>query len=260
MKNGLVHVDWVISFSIFFLYLAFIFAFVKPVRFESTGGDQVLNLVENGVRSNVYWNLTKLPLFVDCNGCGSSLKDICLDVYPFTWNTDSVLLTDKDGNKLKFRIEDCLGPASEGLAFTYSFGSGKNIFWLIYAHGDNIIGYNDWTCNDWDSVNNECRYIIEGSSSNEYQYQYGLPEFITGISGRELRDFGSMDYDAVKNLFGLPVGNEFSIDVLDRDRTKLFSYEKVMPDRNNVYVREWSDRLLFNDTSSNSVIVSIRAF
>ncbi len=255
-KKGMVHIDWVVSFSIFFLYLAFIIIFLKPVRVESIGGEQLLDILEDNVRQQVYWNVTRVPLFVDCNGC-SSTDEICLDIFPFDWQEGRMRIIKNNGQEIAFDL-DCTDLAGGELAFTDSFSSGQNVYWIIYSPGDNSINNLDWVCTEQPPAT--CTYIAEGFNNNEYQYRYGLPEFISGISGRRFRELSQQEYNGLKTSFRLPANNDFTVELLDSGRNSLISYIKRQPDVRNVYVREWGDRLLFNDTTSRPVIISTKVF
>ncbi len=252
MKKGLVHMDWVISFSIFFLYLAFIFLFLKPVRIESKSVEQILDLVESNTKEDIYWNITRVPLFVDCNGC-SLTRDICLEIFPFDWNDNFIMLTDNNGNRIDFVKGSCPSPETGEFAFRASFSSGQNPFWITYSPNE---GANNavYDCSP------SCDYVIEGINNNEYQYSYGLPEFVSGISNSRLQGLGLQDYSLVKTRYGLPADNEFALDVADSAGNSLFSYVNVQPGEDNVYVREWGDSILFNNGTFKQVKINLRAF
>ncbi len=256
MKKGLVHMDWVISFSIFFLYLAFIFLFLKPVRIESKSGEQILDLVESNVKEDVYWNITRVPLFVDCNGC-SFTRDICLEIFPFDWNDNFIMLTDNNGNRVDFVKGSCPSPETGEFAFRASFiSSTQNIFWITYSP-------NEGTSNVVFDCSPSCDYVVQGTiplNTNEYLYSYGLPEFISGISNSRLQNLGLLDYSLVKTRYGLPADNEFALDVADNNGNNLFSYVNVQPGEDNVYVREWGDSILFNNGTFKQVKINLRAF
>ncbi len=59
------HVDWIIGIGLFLIYIALMFAFFKPGVSDVFEHDTLLDIVEEGFRSDVEWNLTKTPLFLE---------------------------------------------------------------------------------------------------------------------------------------------------------------------------------------------------
>ena len=78
-KKALSHVDWAMSLSIFLLYLAWFFIFVKPLFAPSQNIDTLLDILQEGVKNEIYQDVERLRILVS-NDIDSEYEPI---VIPF---------------------------------------------------------------------------------------------------------------------------------------------------------------------------------
>jgi len=80
-KRALSHIDWVMSLSIFLLYLGWFFVFVKPVLVPAENMDTLLNILEDGVKDVLFQETYRLKVFVP----GAVVSDYEPIVIPFDY-------------------------------------------------------------------------------------------------------------------------------------------------------------------------------
>ena len=63
-KKALSQVDWAISLSIFLLYIAWFFVFVKPLITPELDMSVMLDILEDGVRSEIDLDIYRVKVFI----------------------------------------------------------------------------------------------------------------------------------------------------------------------------------------------------
>ncbi|MFC1723746.1 hypothetical protein ACFL0V_06405 [Nanoarchaeota archaeon] len=89
-KKGLSHVDWAISLSIFLLYLAWFFVFVKPQLMPPENVDVLLDILDEGVKDQVFEDLNRVQILLEGDG-----EDQVV-IVPFTrdWAEDDIRISE----------------------------------------------------------------------------------------------------------------------------------------------------------------------
>ncbi len=252
MKKGMMHIDWIIAIAIFILYISFFFTLLKPSFKSELQGDMLLSIIEENFKSTIYWNLTKNSLFVDCVQNCAGLQDLCLDVYPFTWQENNLRLFDNT-QQLGFTFSQDCGP-DDDLTFSHNINDGMNVFLLVYDASHSYINPG-WNCANPDPFNpGDCLFF----DTKNYNYSYGIVERVYGISEDKLNALKLTSYNEIKSLWNYPANNDFSIILYDQDRNILFYYNNLTYPK-DVYVREWADRILYQDTTTKQIIVNLKA-
>ncbi|MAG50886.1 hypothetical protein CL621_04605 [archaeon] len=264
MKKGTIHLDWVISIGIFLLYILFFFVFITPFyKPDTQEGVNTLDILEDNLRKEVYWNITRMPIFIiDCSECvGLAVEDFCLPSFPFgNWGQNEIIFTEDFNNpvNINFEINDNCGSDGtdpgdghdiDDFTFSYNIATiNKKTFWIIYNEGENY-GNGEWSNGDCYNYIGEppiCNFLTYAESGGDYEYFYGLDEKIFGISESK---FSGLNYDDIKSKWNFPEGAEFWIEMeyVDGDKGIIEPFpfgNKNHYEQADVYVREWGDYIL----------------
>jgi len=97
-KRGIAeHVDWIVALGIFFVYLTIILTFFKPGVNPMVNPDTLLNIVEDNLRQDVFWTVSKTPLFiysVQYYLCTEDDPPVCICTGPLSGESKDIQLTD----------------------------------------------------------------------------------------------------------------------------------------------------------------------
>ncbi|MCX8146878.1 MAG: hypothetical protein N3D84_00205 [Candidatus Woesearchaeota archaeon] len=119
-KKGLHQVDWVISFGIFIIYLAWFFILAKPVANPETKESLQFDYLLNKLMANASWEVNITPLYVN-----SSLNEKSLPIivdFPF------------EGDVLNYGMKDKYWVIENGrLMFLADFQPSMNVFYLLHS-------------------------------------------------------------------------------------------------------------------------------
>lgn len=250
MKKGDSHLDWIISFGIFIVYIVFLFTILNPIKIENSNQEILFDIAEQNLREDLKWQIIKVPIFVHYNEVSLTNKDICLELYPFSWSADKLVLK-KDINDLDFSLNE----ANCGVAFTSDVDNGVNVFNLIYNERQNII--HNWQCFDPDPLTG-CNYL----QSFEYSYDYGLPETLTGISLQNFNTLILESSDNIKQRWNFPATNNFNVSLLDLNHNLINNYffDSSNVEKENIFVTEYADKILNDDATVENVVVHIEVW
>lgn len=274
MKKGAIHLDWVISIGIFLLYILFFFVFITPFyKPDTQEGVIMLDILENNIRKDVFWNVTRMPVFIiDCHECIGSPggEDFCLSFFPFAnWDQNEITFTDDFNNPIntKFEISDNCGsdglhPSNDVTDFTFSYDldGQKKTFWIIQNDGWNYgnTGWSSGDCNNYNEIESFCNFLSYAEDgTGDYEYYYGLAERIFGVS---VGKFSDLDYEEIKDKWNFPEGADFwiKINYLDEEKGELQPFGNENPyEQANVYVREWSDYILNEDGTKDAIKINM---
>lgn len=137
-KNALSQLDWVISLGVFMLFLAWFFVFAAPNLSFNKNSDSLAYIVESKL-SSYYWNVYKIPLFVNVN------RTTGFNQYePFIgdFNLDPGYNYSFDGGK---DYESLFGK----IVFLANISQNRNVFYILKSNSDydKTIGYYDLSSN-----------------------------------------------------------------------------------------------------------------
>ncbi len=270
MKKGAMHLDWVISIAIFLIYILFFFLFISPFYKSPTQeGVIMLDILEDNLREEIYWDITKMPIFIDCDACEGSPdgEDFCLPSFPFEWDESDIMIIDNAGSTSGFEINENCGnnglATSKGneltdLAISYDLSNEMTAFWIIY----NGEGFSDYSNPGWSCINENpdtgiCNFLeYDPEGIEDYVYYYGLAEKIFGISEKAIN---SLDYEDLKDKWKFPQGADFQVAINNIETgEEIFRLDVETPyEQANVYVREWSDYILTEDGGKEAVKINM---
>lgn len=254
MKKGATHVDWAVSLGIFLIYLLSLLIIIRPGFTPLYTGDVLVSIIEDGLDKEVYWNITKVPLFVRMDNVGGNVYNINITDFKLKWN-ETTLFNDEDffladnqrrilnfslvGNQLKFTAIE-------------SFKEKKTyIFWLTYS-GEG--GYENTPFTPGEFV-----------APEKYTFDYGTAEEIDGISLDRFMDLG--DTDEMKTRWNYPKEKDFAISLINTSKTAYtlsdiaYNYSSGdVYEQTDVFVKERKDDVVDKYGNRGLVTVNIKVW
>lgn len=102
-KRGITTIDWVMSLSIFLLYISWFFIYIQPALTKTESPESLCRIVQEGLELDIYWTVNKQPLFIKSNQTAANVPIIAN--FNFNWN-DFAFSDNRDyireGNKIAF--------------------------------------------------------------------------------------------------------------------------------------------------------------
>src|SRR3989338_8208372 len=119
-KRGIVEVDWIVSIGIFLVFLALFFVYLAPYNLrQPDAAEALLGNVEDKIRLNATWHVSRLPIFIDSNT--SSTEPV---IAPFLHTWKNISFSD---NTSFFRQEN-------KLLFAADLRIGSNLKWVVSSN------------------------------------------------------------------------------------------------------------------------------
>ena len=203
--KGQIHTEWVISLGIFLLYVLGMIIFIKPGYVSYYGEKDLINIVENGFKEKYYWNVKKVPLFVEECNCPTDGSE-CSITFSLTAN--------------EWSVNEKYGPFNQP--------QSEKIFWFVFSP----IGDKDK------------EFIIRDESSGcddatTKEYSIGTVENVYGINKKNLI------YENLKKDLNYPENKDFILKLNNKEIGSEKSSQGVnvyVKEWNDFYVDENGNR------------------
>ena len=182
------HIEMIISFSIFFFFLIFLFAYLNPVRQEYLS-DVLLGIVERGLREDAEITLVEVFLTVK-----PALTTNCFIVEnPFSPGVQEgdIMVKNSDGEIINFIKTDN----------NLSIESSGDIYYIYYAEED-VLSKNDLAGLE------PCESLSKENYTFSVPKQKKLFSF-TKLDG--IKNNYAGDYVQLKQQFNFPINQEFIV-------------------------------------------------
>lgn len=254
-KKGLGYVDWVISVGVFLIYVLLIFVYFKPsFIFEEYNPDNLLGLVEKGLKDDGYWQMSRLPLFIDEGPTYAVLPKetaniplipglILNDIFIGPLDETGVTHYDIVGSDLYISIPTIFGGGDEESFWIYNFdGASSN--------------HNYFTGVDCSIIGN----CAQGNTDDLF-YSYGVMENFVGFKFDKLQDINTNwdgDYEGLKNKWRFPKNKDFGISI-SPPCTFAYNWDPYnLPPEKDVFALQWADYCIKEDGKKEIVTVQVR--
>lgn len=220
-KNAVSHIEMVISFTMFALFVFFLLVYLNPVRNQNIS-DVLLDAIQNSLEENATLQIIELPF---------SLKtgvEFCFSLTnPFnTSDSRNIIAKDYNGNVVKFSL------------------SGDNIrieengdfYYLYFANAlFSILPLEAIQCTQL----NATQYGYAASRT----YEVLLMQRLQGIENRYTND-----YNGLREDFNFPSGYDFAVNITNSEtKQNILSMRAKKPEKVEVIAREVPVEILYED-------------
>ena len=190
-KKALSHIEMIISFSLFIVFLMFLFIYVNPIRRPNVS-EVLLDTVELGLDSYKI-DFVEIPFKVSSpSGCFNINSPINLDDIL----TNSMYITNEQGDNIAFRRE---GPGENNLSIEAS-----GTFYYIYSSDKS---FKDPAMHLSELTYPTCSYTAPTFSVPRIKAIYHYQELL------ELNKTYYTDYEVLKQNFTFPANSDFAITI-----------------------------------------------
>ena len=229
-KKAFSHLEMIISFSLFIVFLMFLFIYVNPIRSPNVS-DVLIDTVELGL-NNYKIDFVEIPFAVqgELGGCFNINSPVNLSEIP----KDSVYITNEKGENIAFREE-----GENNLSIKTSGN-----FYYIYS-SDKSFGYHTKT--------------FEGETCNYVKPTFSVPRIKVIYHYEELEklegDYRD-DYEKLKQNFTFPANSDFAITITTAEGNSL-SMNRTKPQMVSVTARDVPIEVLTENTTTKNITRAI---
>lgn len=230
-KKAASHLEMIISFSIFLLFVIFLFTFMSPVK-QPDVSESLIKVVEKGI-SEYESSLVEVPVATKTAQTG------CFKITsPFASTQQAnIFIKDRDGNDVGFAVS--------GQTITIS-GNGNDFYYLYYS--DDAFTHLKQAC----SAESSALDIMP-----QTDYTFSVPRtkdmyFLSKLLEIKSRYETEEGYKQLKQEFNYPDASDFAIFVpREYSDTIILSMDRQKPEKVPVFAREMAIIVLKEDESGN---------
>lgn len=233
MKKRGSHIDIVISFVIFIVFLGFLYSIISPAKIQENK-EAILNSIEKEVKDKLSANLTTSSVTMAAN------TKYCYKINN-TINSEglNVIVKDENNNPVKFDVyEDPQGVIKEYLRIDgrpeNEGEAGKTIFKVYHSEEK----FNGLPLDAQNCFDESGGFVLESTNDPSPVKQVGLIRTEKYIFESKVKSaFTDEDtYNALKESLNIPYGSEFSFNFTFNDGTSVAWENKKVS--TNTYARE----------------------
>ncbi|MBU2496547.1 MAG: hypothetical protein KJ767_00620 [Nanoarchaeota archaeon] len=253
-KKAVLHIEVIISFSIFIGLLFLIFLMIKPIR-EPTLSNTVLDVAEAGIKRDASIALTTFPFAIDIQQNPNNPHTITCFYFENPLNTSILLPKNvfiKDVNK-------------NNVAFTFS---GRDLyvqkteadFYYIYYSFDEEFEYIGTTLSQCDKINDRNQQNQNEQQEQKDELAFSAPRTQVLFSYNKLLDMHERYYNNYADLkkdWYLPETSNFAIKIENDDI--LFEMTRNIPQGKEVFAREFYTYMI-KDKKIEQVKVNLKVW
>ena len=244
-KKAVSHLEIIISFLIFTLFVFFIIYYLNPVRHQNIN-NVLFSILQDSVKKSTEVNLLETPLILNKEDVS-----ICF-IVPSPYISAQYLSVFKE-NKQQILYNSHGGTANK-LAIYGNKNTGK-IYYIYYSPDQNLTNLDGTTlvsCNDLTLIS-----ILNN-------YSFSSTRTFKLYSFRKLVDLNKTyydDYTGLKNELNFPSGNDFNIFIRKTgENFNLISMENKKPEKIEVFAVEVSIQIMENSGNIVSGILNIQVW
>jgi len=214
-KRGVSHVEMIVSFSVFLLFVLFLITYLNPIK-PPTISKVLLDIVEQGLKN---YTAKILEIAVRAAPSAGCFQIEC----PFVdCSADHVFVKDKNGNSIGY---DILPNGNLSI---------KGDFYYLY-HSDKSVSLSGSGC----------------AGALTTSPIFSVPKLQTLYLYSELKTLNSTyysDYESIKTQFRFPSASDFAINIRYEDDTPMFIMSTTKPKGIAVKARDMPVSILNGDT------------
>lgn len=225
-KRGASHADWAVSMGIFIVYILSMFIIVQPGAQKVFREDNLIKIVEYGIRNASEYTLEKTPIYIKIKAGSKITADQPYDfklndiITPFndSTNSDDYYMVDRNNLKIPLTISVADDKASFSFSYNFPTANADEIFRFDFYFLDEMYKA------DYDPEFSETSIPPNPDNFNDavadidYEYSFGSTEKLIGYDSKKIKNLCNEldpvsipDYSAFKNSIGYPLTKEFRI-------------------------------------------------
>lgn len=264
------YIDWIVSFSIFLVYVLSLFLFLKPGVAQDYSKDLLMDLLNEQFRAETQVILEKYPLILKLDTSNKWRPGIddsrtielpiraskslgSYAVYNRSFKQKPAQFT---GSILRFEAStEFLNPVDSA--------DNKALFWIVYypdhSYSDQTLPpagcRSDWTCL---------------SEDNFTIYELGVKEKVSGIVKEKVLSLFELGEEQIKEKFSFPESQGFNIYIIEQDTSSfMYNLDDVdqslqlgipRPEGVDIRVKEKKDWFINEDTSLDPVVLHLEVW
>jgi hypothetical protein len=253
MKRGLLHIDWVISFGIFVVFLLLMFIWFGPALTEEYNNEYLKDIAEKGFKEAAFATVWEYPVFIEVDGAFPQGDGLGFGV-----NLPNELI----GETIeKFSVVN--GTFDSTLISRKKISSSGD---MLYFARDDISNFDNYSIKIIYSESFNVPSAGVGTPAgheDEYNATIGVKNTISGFSENKFNNLSSLNYEDFKIALKYPPSKDISVFIYDRPDfgTLLYNYSKIEPtNKDNVYVVKWTDYVVDEYGNHAPVIILIKTW
>ncbi|MFH1376977.1 MAG: hypothetical protein ABIH25_05065 [Candidatus Woesearchaeota archaeon] len=248
MKKGLMYIDWSISVAIFIVYLIGLFIYIAPALNQDYSEDYLKTLAKTGFQENTTNTLYKYPIFIKHHDAGIDYQFSMDAPSNINLNELKTAIYDEDLTQIEAQIEDNTPNPDKVTVHIPNIDAEvtKTIYMIIS-----------------EEIYESIPYVGGEDPINEYEYAFGVPEVLTGLSQTKFNELKALSYEEIKEVLKYPAERNIAIDVYFYNELGEIIPENtlsIQPDiktqNNTVYATQWSTWEI--NKNSNLLPITIR--
>jgi len=226
MRRGLVHVDWVISFGIFIIFLLLMFIWFGPTLTQEYDDQYLKNLAQKGIQEACFSEVWQYPIFIEVEDPNPVVRyEVKLPDSLNVTDASQISVVDESRDFVERREFD---PMNNILTFSSKVnGTGLHQYKLICSP----------------SFNFNVSPNVPGNPSIERNITVGIGSRVSGFSEILFYELADLDYAEFKERLKYPKEKNLAVYIYEDKEflNLLYNYSKNEPTkRDNVYVSRWT--------------------
>lgn len=244
MKKGFVHIDWIISFGIFVIFLLLIFIWFGPAFNQEYDNDYLKTIAEQGFEEETYVQVLEYPIYFEST---QNLENEVISIeLPTNKNITNInnlfLLNNASQEIISKKIENGV------------------LYFTVSGYVPNQV--NKYTFYYSDGINSSSTNPV-GTSIINYNITLGVGKEYFAFSNLKFGELQSLNYNDFKKKLKYPNNKDISIFIYSEENVNelLYNYSAVEPSQNqNVFVMRMYSKMINQTGRINYVVPSIRTW
>lgn len=188
------HIEMVISFGMFLLFVFLMLVYIRPIRNQGIG-NVLIDSLYSGIKENASVIFLRIPLAVNNEPLPCFIVPNPFDVDVLT--ESRVLVKDSSENSLKFRLQNIKDGKFDNISIE---GSSKNLYYLYYSN----------------ETFNSQTLVPTCPKLNSTNYSFSTITVFNALSKKRLQALAAQytdNYELLKTQFHFPQNYDFVITV-----------------------------------------------
>ncbi len=254
MKRGMLHIDWVISFGIFVVFLLMMFIWFGPALTREYDDEYLKDVAEKGFKEAAFAEVWEYPVFMYVHNTFPNGLGLGLGV-----KIPQGLVNEPIERFSIVNSSDKSAAVITGKAIDVSRG-------LLYFARDSIVDLNNASVRVLYSKGfNIPSTGVATPAGHEHKYNVtlGVKNVIKGFSPFRFNNLTTLNYREFKEALKYPPSKDISVFIYDDPdfSNQIYNYSEAVPTPDdNVYVVKWTDYVVDEFGNYEPIIILIKTW